>query len=339
MVETQVIGEMDQSQMDAQVALDQKVEDDNDAKLRGILGISDSDEKPTDTNTDPNVRSADTTEPKTLPDSVNPDDHKKALAALKRDRVPDSALKNMTPEEVTKWGMQRAEERGKQDGYGNRLKELQKQIQDAKDTKDAEALDIDLAEAVKPLAEKFKGAYDGEGPEASDELVEFGKSILNRNKAQMDKQAQVLERVQSQLTDIERAKIRTEMPEHYELDKDDRWQDIVEFRLTDSNEYESEKQAIEAACRQLFADEAIAKYAQSKQNINALRSQGKSTVSTDGKAPLDSQTKDQIEDDLLRSIIRGDHEGREKAQRKLGRSINPSSTELMSDERIGVPSR
>lgn len=331
----QVIGEVDSAQVSEQEAIDTQVEAEQDAALRSILGTENTENTET-TDTKPEPKTEEHTEP--VPDSVNAADLKKAKATLNRDRVPKSALKNLTDKEIVDWGTQRATEQGKQDGYGNQLKDLKAQLTKATAKKAAE--DIDFSEAVKPLAEKLKAIYGDEELDSSTELQSFAKEIFQvasaASQARSDEQTQQIEKLVLQFEDSQRNSARNQLPKHYGLDSDDRWQDVVDYRLADANEYPSEKAAMEAACRQVFADETIAKYETNQTDQHKARSQGSSTTDKAGNAPPASKTEEEAVDDVIRGILRGDDDMKARGQKKLGRTVNQGFNELMSEERIGV---
>lgn len=269
----------------------------------------------------PDAKSTDTTEPKAtsaVPDGVNPDDYKRALKALQRDSVPSKQIDALDPSELVAWGIKRANAQAEQDRLGNEFAKLKT----AKD-KTAEQTDSEATRPTEPdyaaLLEPLKSLY---GDEIAEPLAALAKQIHeSANKSAQDSLAKLTERFEGQ----ERDQARTRLKDKYGLEDDARWKRVLESRKSDKNDYDSEYEAISAACRMEFADEKIAEYEAKLKEQHKLRDKGQTTIQNQ-KQPTKAKTRDEQEDELLGAILDGDTA---KAQR-LGRFGNISAGELMA---------
>jgi hypothetical protein len=228
-------------------------------------------------------------------DTVNPDEYRKAVNALQRVNTPQSVLDSMDPTDVVAWGSEVAKQQAETDGFGQKLAELQK----AKATAPADMpFGVDLTEAVKPFAEYF-------GDDVAEPLQAFGKALLS----QVETKFSPLEKeLKTQAQDA----ARTRLSDKYGLDRDDRWQKVLDRRTQDTNVYANEIDALNAAARHEFADEIIANYEKKVKAQHAKRANGQST--TESKTGHSENLPADAEDRLLNAIQDGDERAIKKYQ-------------------------
>ena len=262
----------------------------------------------------PEAKSAQSPEPSAVPEGVKADDYRKALKALQFDGVPQKTLDALSPHELVEWGIKRAANHADVDRIKSQFGELKKAKEAAGKSKETPPEPtIDVAGAVEPFAKQLAEYMGVDVKEFSGPLSEFAKTLLasNSNSALQSK----LEAIERQFTDQQRDSARSKLSEKYDLDQDERWGRVLERRAADKNEYASEQEAIDAACRYEFADEIIAMFESKLKEQHKLRDKGQSTAQH-AKTPPKSQTTEDQEDQILNAILDGD---RDKASR-LGRS-------------------
>ncbi len=269
---------------------------------------------------DGKAQSKDTTEPDAVPDGVNPSDYRKATTALQRDGVPSKVLDNMSPQEITAWGLKRAGTQAESDRLGNEVVKLKATRDKTTEKPDGEKAEpIDFSKLLEPL----KAAY---GDEIAEPLEALAKSIHEGATKGITEQQQRLDAMLERFTNREREDARASLAKKYQLDDDARWNRALERRKSDKNDYGTEAEAIAASCRIEFAEEIIADYEAKLKTQHDLRAKGQSTTANKGPAPVKSKTQDEQETDLLNAIMDGDSQ---RAQ-QIGRRSNVSAGELMA---------
>lgn len=282
--------------------------------------------------TKPEAKSQQTPEP-TVPEGVKPDDYRKALKALQFDKVPQKTLDTLSPSEIVEWGLERAKNHADVSRLKTDLANAKKStpVKPDAEAKAEPAAELDWSKLVDPVAKTFQDYLGDSEFKVQEPLTAFGKQIAEAVKKEFEAkhaaQQQVLDSIQSQFRSQQQEAARAKLTEKFNLDEADRWQKVVEFREQDKNEYASEYEAIQAACRHEFADEIIASYESKLKEQHKLRDKGQSTTSHT-KTPPKARTQDDVETDIIMAIMDGD---KEKAAR-LGRSAHPSNTELAMSE-------
>jgi hypothetical protein len=278
--------------------------------------------------TEPSKDSKEADEP-AVPESVNPDEYRKALAALQRDGVPPKSIEALDPGDVLAWGLKRASVQADSDRLSTKLGELRKKEAASKATDTDSEPVIDLKEAAKPFAEFF-------GDDSAEPLEAFGKHILEQVQAPAKETEARLLAMQQQLQSMQQNAARERLTKQYDLKGEDRWNRVLERRASDQNDYTDEQVAINNACLLEFAEEIIAEGKAKVKEQHKLRENGQSTTQSVKEQPR-AKTNDQLEDDILNAIQDGDRERAEKlgrAERK-GRNETVGSPEQFA-EMIGV---
>lgn len=271
------------------------------------------------TEPEPEAQPAPTDTDEPSPDAVNPDDYRKALAALTRDGVPQSALDAMTPQAITAWGKRRAESQAEVDGYGKQLSELKKAQADETGDKPLSSIVTSGIEGLDELVGEHEEMFGAETGGPLRKLADLLVQKIEQRYAPM----------QDAITRQQREVVRKELDSRYNLSDESRWQRVLNYAGTDANEYATDGERLTAAARMTFADEALATADANKHSTHQDRANGQpATASRKPEAP--AVTVADEETNLLNAIQDGRSDDAEKIGRRLGRRRNASAGEMMS---------
>lgn len=261
--------------------------------------------------------STDTGEPgkRELPDDVNPDEYEKARNALLRDEHTPDYLDTLDPKELIERGNKRAKVQADVDALGNKIKQLQEQLDNrsvagTKDTTTDEPSDGDLKKLVEPIANLLGD------DEVSEQLESFAREIINRSQRGESEAEARAAKLEKQLIDLQRNDARSRLEKKYDLTDTDRWKQVVEARDADKNKHASEADAIEAACRLLFADEMLARAEARAAQKRAAKDNGTPTTVSNATQNLAPKTPQAFNELAARKAIRGDTKGIEELKQK-----------------------
>jgi len=274
----------------------------------------------------PEAKTAETPESKALPEGVKAEDYRKALKALQFDTTPQKVIDSLDPSEVIEWGLKRS----KNHADVERLKAdlIKAKALQTKATAEAtsESSEPDWSKLIEPVAKKFSDDFS---VDMSEPLKAFAKQLAETvsasNQAKLQEQQAVIDAIQGQFRSQQQEAARAKLSEKYDLDKDERWQRVLEHRQADKNEYASEHDAIQAACRHEFAEEIIANYEAKLKEQHKLRSNGQPTAEHK-KTPPKAMSQEDVENQILGHILDGNHE----AAARLGRRSQMSASEMMA---------
>ena len=271
----------------------------------------------------------DTAEP--VQDAVNPEELRKATAALQRDGVPPSVIDGMDPAAIVAWGSKRAATQAEVDRLGNELRDLKQ----SKDPAQSDAVasepdaDINWSELVEPFKLEF-------GDDAAAPLEAFGKTVLQhaqKSLGPVQEQLKQLQEMQAAVTaDLINTKLvsaRSRLSDRWEgLGDEGRWQNVVRnvSTLSQTGAYDDLDQMVEAACLLEFAQEKIAE-SESKLGAQRKKRANGTTTTTSRKTPPKDLSQDELEDALLNGIQDGDENAIRKFATRRGQT---SSSELLS---------
>lgn len=264
-----------------------------------------------------------------LPEGISPDDYRKALKALQYDGVPQKTLDALDPSEIVGWGLKRSKVHADIDRLKTDLSKAKAASKKTQSEATGEsAIEVDWKKLVEPVATQF---HDDVGVDLSEPLTAFARQIAESATASLQsklaQQHELIEAIQSQFRNQQQEAARSKLSEKFKLDDDDRWQRVLERRSSDKNEYDSEFEAVQAACRIEFADEIISDYQAKLAEQHTMRSKGQSTTQH-RKTPPKSMSQEDIEDRILGAILDGDTD----TASRLGRRSNTSAGELMAME-------
>ena len=244
----------------------------------------------------------------TVDDGANTDEYKTALRSLQRDKVPAKVLDNLTPAEVIEWGQDRAANHLDVDRINSRNAELE-QAKDALKATEPEA----QADAVQESLDEFKDYF---GEEAAGPLKAYGEAILAKAQAGNESQNVVLQKLIDRMQAQESTEAREALSERWAL-SDTRWQTVEAHMAKDANEYPTVKAAVQAACRQLFADDNIDDLNSKLHTEHGKRDRGQPTTEHRGATPPAAKDMDALEDEGLDAILDGDDAEIAKSERRI----------------------
>ena len=252
-------------------------------------------------------------EPPEAPTDDATPEYDKALQSLKRDKVPQSALDNLSKEDVISWGSQRAESQLHTDRIQSRNTELEraKEILATPEPEADKAGDSVLDDALIEFGNYF-------GEDSSGPLKAFGEAILKKATAGQDAQREALAKIVSRIENQERQEAREAMSERYDLSDDSRWQEVVEYAKADANTHASVQDGLRAACRQLFADDIQDNLNSNLHAEHGKRSRGQPHAGHKSAPPTESKNNEDLEDTLLDNILDEDMVAAEKTGRVIG---------------------
>jgi hypothetical protein len=242
--------------------------------------------------------SQDTPEPKASADSVNPDDLRKAINALKRDHTPQSVIDGLDSTRIVEWGLKLANKQAESDGFGAQLSGLKAELAKLTST-DSPSAEPGLLDAKAGLAE-FREMF---GDDATAPLEKLLMPLLEKASTPNADPAQAarVEKMEAQLQQWEQREVRRELVDkhpEYKLGEDERWDRLLASRKGDANEYSSEREALDVHRRLLFADEINADSKAMLNEQHRLRDAGQPTPPS-GATPPATLTDDQLEDLFL----------------------------------------
>ena len=155
--ESQVVEvEQDNKPADAVTSSKQTDTAEEDAILDRLMSSNDDVAEP-----EPVPAKAETPEPTAAP---NPD-RERAIAALKRDGVPQSIISQTSDEDLLAWGLKAAKRQADVDEFGNKMKELEKKVSKSSDTaKKEDAAEQEDDNDAEPPSDVEESASDANDP-------------------------------------------------------------------------------------------------------------------------------------------------------------------------------
>lgn len=259
-------------------------------------------------------------------EAVNSEEYRRARKALELIEVPKKLLDTLSPQEIIEWGSGRARNHADVDRLKNRVSELERAQRPAPAEPAGEGNSIDWDQATKPLVEYF-------GDDAKDALKAFGESILAQAKPQDNDE---IEQIKKRLIGQEQSAARDRLSrERGQLDEST-WNRLLNYRLSDANEYGSEYEALDTAWKVCLADEQKAARSAATAEQHTARDNGVTTTAHGGSPPP-ARTNDDVETDILAKIMDGDREDARRIAAQHGRK--QSNAMFQRGKVIGAPAR
>jgi hypothetical protein len=243
------------------------------------------------------------------------EEYRRAVQALKFDKVPESVLDAMDPKEVIRWGLDRAKNHSDIDRIKTRNAELEKAAKAA--AKEAPTGQPDpMAEHVKAFAEMF-------GEEAGAVFANALKA--NQPKSQSDQDSERFTKLEGELMGLRREGSRKALAEHWkrygvDLTDLDNWNQVLTHRQADINSYDSEDEALQVAVRHVFAEQALAASSAKVKQSHEARSKGQPMTETKSRETPAPRSTGDLEDELLNALQDGEEQKVHQIARQLGRS-------------------
>lgn len=273
-----------------------------------------------------------TAEPDKSAEAVNPEDLQEAMRALKRAKTPQSVIDGMSEQALSEWGQELASVQKESDGFSHQLAELRKQIV-PEPTAEAQAEPADADQAYQDIASYFGDEAVGPLKALLDPLL---KAATPQPNGEVEKlAAQLREQVQRDA----RRELQEKHPE-FGLDDDGRWSQLIDSRKADKNEYATEREALDAHRRLLFADEVNADARKLQAETRKRRDDGQPTPPSGGSPPGELSPA-KLEDAYLDAQFSGDAKKMAHIKALMdahGRKSGGMTEELMN-ARIGVTAK
>jgi len=243
------------------------------------------------------------------------EDYEKAISALRRDGVPESALENMDDNSILEWGSKRARVQADVDGYGAKVKELEDRLNNVQSTdsaeETAEAVGEDQAqrqpaglESLNQYRDKISDIF---GDEAAEAVMSPFREMVQQTAQALQHQQQVIAQLyaenQHQTLNSTRSRLQERFPR---LADDSDYQKVVEGmqKLIHVGEYNSVDDLMTDAYRVSFAK--LAEQEAKKEAVDRMKNNGQPTTQTHTKTPTRSLGGEEREDAALDAILSGE---------------------------------
>lgn len=242
------------------------------------------------------------------------EDYEKAIAALRRDGVPESALENMSYDDILEWGSKRAKNQADVDGYGAKVKELEEKLNsaqsadDSEGTAEGEATDqADPQPATPTELNQYKDRISELfGDEAAEAVMSPIRDLVMQTKQMLEEQRQAIVNIQSDQQVRTLNETRSRLQERFpRLANDSDYEKVVEGmqKLAVVGEYNSIDELMSDSYRANFA-----KYAEQearKAEVDRMKDGGQPTTQSQSKTPARSMNGEDREEAALDALLSG----------------------------------
>lgn len=227
----------------------------------------------------------------------------KAMAALRRDGLPQALIEKMSNEEVLEYGEKRAKVQGDTDDAYRQLSELKNGEETPTESSEpsetiAESAEVtptvDLKEAVQPFAEIF-------GDDAAQALQSVTQAAIQPYVEQLQMQANAMEAL---MIDSARGQLSGEYPQLASQEGYQAVQDRMKSLLK-TGDYSDVNSLMSDAARITFASESNSQARNYQSKLAQDRSSGQMTPSDKGSIPQKSMTDDDRDNAMLAALESG----------------------------------
>jgi len=245
----------------------------------------------------------------------NSEEYEKAVAALRRDGVPDSALENMSDDEILAWGSKRAKVQADVDGYGAKVKELEDKLNAVSESDDSaadsEGESTDQAqsqpEKVTELNQYSERISEIFGDEAAEAVMSPIRDLIEQTKAILEDQRQAIVEVQmesqARMLNESRTRLRERFPK---LANESDYETVLQGmqKLSAVGEYENLDDLMIDSYRVQFAK--LAEQESKKAEVDRMKNGGQPTTQSQSKTPPRSMSGEDREDAALDALLSGE---------------------------------
>tara|TARA_Y100000004_G_scaffold186785_1_gene238724 strand:+ start:252 stop:1277 length:1026 start_codon:yes stop_codon:yes gene_type:complete len=242
------------------------------------------------------------------------EEYERAIAALRRDGVPESALENMDDNAILEWGSKRAKVQADVDGYGAKVKELEDKLNNMQSTDSAEEtseVEGQDQPQSQPAGLESLNQYKSQiseifGDEAAEAVMSPLRDMIQQTAQVLQQQQQAISQLhaenQIRTLDAARSKLQERFPR---LSDNSDYQKVVEGmqKLIKIGEYESVEDLMTDSYRISFAN--LAEQEAKKAEVNRMKNEGQPTTQTNSKTPARSLSGEDREDAALDAILSG----------------------------------
>ena len=241
-------------------------------------------------------------------------EYEKAIAALRRDGVPESALENMDDSSILEWGTKRAKVQADVDGYGAKVKELEDRLNSVQGTDDsaapAEGEGTDQAQAqpatpteLNQYTERISTLF---GDEAAEAVMSPIRDLVQQTAQVLQAHQQAIGALnadqQVRMLDTSRDRLRERFPR---LASDSDFQKVVEGmqKLASIGEYSNVDDLMVDSYRVNFAK--LAEQEAKKAQVDRMKDGGQPTTHSQSSTPARSKGGEEREDAALDALLSG----------------------------------
>ena len=242
------------------------------------------------------------------------EEYEKAIAALRRDGVPESALENMDDSSILEWGTKRAKNQADVDGYGAKVKELEDKLNSAQSAdgseETSEGAGTDQAQAqpetTKELNQYKDRISDLFGDEAAEAVMSPIRDLVQQTKQILEDQRQAIASIQSDQQVRTLTETRSRLQERFpRLADDTDFGKVVEGmqKLAAIGEYDNIDELMTDSYRVNFAK--LAEQEAKKAQVDRMKDGGQPTTQSQSSAPARSKGGEEREDAALDALLSG----------------------------------
>ena len=242
------------------------------------------------------------------------EEYEKAIAALRRDGVPEAALENMSDEDILAWGSKRAKNQADVDGYGAKVKELEDKLESMQNADGSEgtaegegedqaqaqpATTSDLNQYTTKISELF-------GDEAAEAVMSPIRDLVQQTKQILEEQRQAIAHIQSDQQVRTLNESRSRLQERFpRLANESDYEKVVEGmqKLAAIGEYNSIDELMTDSYRVNFAK--FAEQEAKKAEVDRMKDGGQPTTQSQSKTPARSLSGEDREEAALDALLSG----------------------------------
>lgn len=247
---------------------------------------------------------------------------RRAMHALKRDRVPQEILDKMAdenPRQFIEWGLGRADAQGKVDGFGQRLSDLEGRLEDGEETEGAEETSGRNARDSQPAADiqhlvpldwdKITEPFNEViGEEAADPLKKFGQAILDKVQREIHARDHFISGLMQLVENRELSFAKKELGDRFpQLNTEDGFAQVgAEMKkLLTTGEYTDIPSLMADAARISFSDTLMDTRDRRRSESHRMKNQGQVDMADQIRPTSRSKSVDEKEDAALDAILKG----------------------------------
>ena len=272
------------------------------------------DEQAEETQEETSVSQEDSDEDTETGSEPKTEEYEKALAALRRDGVPESAIENMSDDDLLAWGAKRAKVQADVDGYGAKVKELEDRLNsalesDASDaTSEGEGTDQaqpqpDPATELNQYSTRISEIF---GDEAAEAVMSPIRDLVDQTKAILQEHREAILSIQTDSTERLINDTRSRLQERFpRLANDSDFETVISGmkKLAAVGEYKSLDDLMTDSYRVQFAK--LAEQEAKKAEVDRMKDGGQPTTQSQSKTPARSMSGEDREDAALDALLSG----------------------------------
>jgi hypothetical protein len=272
------------------------------------------DEQAEETQEETSVAQEDSDEDTETRSEPKTEEYEKALAALRRDGVPESAIENMSDDDLLEWGAKRAKVQADVDGYGAKVKELEDRLNSTTETDASDATSegegTDQAQSqpdpVTEMNQYSTRISEIFGDEAAEAVMSPIRDLVDQTKAIFQEHREAILSIQTDSTERLVSDTRSRLQERFpRLANDSDFETVIDGmqKLAAIGEYKSLDDLMTDSYRVQFAK--LAEQEAKKAEVDRMKDGGQPTTQSQSKTPARSMSGEAREDAALDALLSG----------------------------------